>query len=121
MAGARAQAVALSTQSSLASLPPMLKASTDLGIDRSVSRVSLPVAVAIFRVTSPAMNLAVAIYVANLLGLSLAPSTSVQGAALAARTPLGHGSTPGQVRTLASRAQLRRATGITIQMSDSQI
>src|SRR3546814_13940269 len=77
---APAQAVALSTQSSLASLPPMLKASTDLGIDRSVSRVSLPVAVAIFRVTSPAMNLAVAIYVAHWLGISLAPSTIAAGA-----------------------------------------
>src|SRR3546814_15469236 len=66
----------------------MLKASTDLGIDRSVSRVSLPVAVAIFRVTSPAMNLAVAIYVAPWLGISLAPSTIAEGPAVAEMTTI---------------------------------
>lgn len=60
-----AQAVALSTQSSLASLPTMLAATDKLGIGDSIARVSLPIAVAIFRVTSPAMNLAVAIYVAQ--------------------------------------------------------
>ncbi len=112
---APAQAVALSTQSSLASLPPMLKASTDLGIDRSVSRVSLPVAVAIFRVTSPAMNLAVAIYVAHWLGISLAPSTIAAGAAVAAITTIGSVSLPGQVSFLTSIAPICVAMGIPIE------
>ena len=112
---APAQAVALSTQSSLASLPPMLKASTDLGVDRSVSRVSLPVAVAIFRVTSPAMNLAVAIYVAHWLGISLAPSTIAAGAAVAAITTIGSVSLPGQVSFLTSIAPICAAMGIPIE------
>ena len=112
---APAQAVALSTQSSLASLPPMLKASTDLGVDRSVSRVSLPVAVAIFRVTSPAMNLAVAIYVAHWLGISLAPSTIAAGAAVAAITTIGSVSLPGQVSFLTSIAPICVAMGIPIE------
>ena len=112
---APAQAVALSTQSSLASLPPMLKASADLGVERSVARVSLPVAVAIFRVTSPAMNLAVAIYVAHWLGISLAPSTIATGAVVAAVTTIGSVSLPGQVSFLTSIAPICVAMGIPIE------
>ena len=112
---APAQAVALSTQSSLASLPPMLKASAELGVERSVARVSLPVAVAIFRVTSPAMNLAVAIYVAHWLGISLAPSAIAAGAAVAAITTIGSVSLPGQVSFLTSIAPICVAMGIPIE------
>lgn len=112
---APAQAVALSTQSSLASLPPMLKACADLGIDRNISRVSLPIAVAIFRVTSPAMNLAVALYVAHWLGIPLAPSTIAAGAAVAAITTIGSVSLPGQVSFLTSIAPICVAMGIPIE------
>ncbi len=112
---APAQAVALSTQSSLASLPPMLQAAADLGVQRSVARVSLPVAVAIFRVTSPAMNLAVAIYVAHWLGISLAPSAIAAGAAVAAITTIGSVSLPGQVSFLTSIAPICVAMGIPIE------
>lgn len=110
-----AQAVALSTQSSLASLPPMLKAAAELGVARSVSRVSLPVAVAIFRVTSPAMNLAVAIYVAHWLGLPLAPLAIAAGAAVATITTIGSVSLPGQVSFLTSIAPICVAMGIPIE------
>ena len=112
---APAQAVALSTQSSLASLPPMLQAAADLGVQRSVARVSLPVAVAIFRVTSPAMNLAVAIYVAHWLGIALAPSAIAAGAAVAAITTIGSVSLPGQVSFLTSIAPICVAMGIPIE------
>src|SRR3546814_9441600 len=54
-------AVAISTQSSLASLPAMLKSSEDLGVDPKKADVVLPLAVALFRFTSPAMNLAVVV------------------------------------------------------------
>ncbi|HWT41646.1 MAG TPA: cation:dicarboxylase symporter family transporter, partial [Sphingopyxis sp.] len=93
----------------------MLKASADLGVPRSVSRVSLPVAVAIFRVTSPAMNLAVAIYVAHWLGLPLAPSAIAAGAAVAAITTIGSVSLPGQVSFLTSIAPICVAMGIPIE------
>ena len=72
-------AVALSTQSSLASLPAMLSASEDLGVDPKKADVVLPLAVALFRFTSPAMNLAVVVYVAWLLGSpSRSPRHSVR-------------------------------------------
>ncbi len=64
------QAVAISTRSSLASLPAMLAASRTLNVREEVSDVTLPIAVALFRATGPAMNVAVAFYVAGWLGLS---------------------------------------------------
>jgi proton glutamate symport protein len=59
------QAFAVSTQSSLASLPLMLKKAEALGVRESTAGLVLPMAVALLRVTGPAMNLAVALYVAN--------------------------------------------------------
>lgn len=66
-------AVAISTQSSLASLPAMLAASRKLGVREATADFVLPLAVAIFRGTSPAMNMGVAIYAAYLTGTPLSP------------------------------------------------
>src|SRR3546814_11789784 len=76
-------AVAISTQSSLASLPAMLKSSEDLGVDPKKADVVLPLAVALFRFTSPAMNLAVVVYVAWLFGIELTPWEMAIGLAVA--------------------------------------
>ena len=65
------QAVAISTQSSLASLPAMLTSARALGVPERNSDIGLPLAVALFRATGPAMNIAVAIYVAYWLDLPL--------------------------------------------------
>ncbi|PZO71822.1 MAG: sodium:dicarboxylate symporter [Pelagerythrobacter marensis] len=78
-----AQAVALSTQSSLASLPAMLASARRLGIRESTADFVLPLAVAIFRATSPAMNLAVALYVAALAGITPGPAQLAAGVAVA--------------------------------------
>ncbi|MBP7338547.1 cation:dicarboxylase symporter family transporter [Niveispirillum sp.] len=110
-----AQAVALSTQSSLASLPTMLSATAELGIRDSVARVSLPIAVAIFRVTSPAMNLGVAIYVAHWMGIDLSASALFAGAAVAAVTTVGSVSLPGQVSFLTSITPICVAMGVPIE------
>ena len=112
---APAQAVALSTQSSLASLPSMLKSSQDLGVPEGVADVSLPIAVAIFRVTSPAMNLAVAIYVAHWFGIALGPATIAAGAAVAAVTTIGSVSLPGQVSFLTSITPIAVVMGVPIE------
>lgn len=112
---APAQAVALSTQSSLASLPSMLKSSQDLGVPAGVANVSLPIAVAIFRVTSPAMNLAVAIYVAHWFGIALEPTTIAAGAAVAAVTTIGSVSLPGQVSFLTSITPIAVVMGVPIE------
>ena len=68
-----ARAAAFATQSSLACLPAMLAATRKLGVRESTADFVLPLAVAIFRGTSPAMNMGVAIYAAYLTGTPLSP------------------------------------------------
>lgn len=112
---APAQAVAISTQSSLASLPAMLKSSERMGIAAEVAGVPLSIAVAIFRVTSPAMNLAVAIYVAHWLGIELSAGAIAAGAVVAWVTTLGSVSLPGQVSFLTSITPIALAMGVPLE------
>jgi Na+/H+-dicarboxylate symporter len=112
---APAQAVAISTQSSLASLPAMLQASTSLGARRSVAAIVLPIAVAVFRATSPAMNLAVALYVAHLTGTHIGPAQMAAGIATAAITTMGSVSLPGTISFIASVAPVALAMGVPIE------
>lgn len=110
-----AHAVAISTQSSLASLPAMLKGTEKLGIPVARSGVVLPLAVAVFRATGPAMNLAVAIYVAHWYGIPLTPMMLVAGVAAAATTTLGAVSLPGSITFITSIAPICLAMGIPIE------
>jgi proton glutamate symport protein len=77
-------AMAISTQSSLASLPVMLEASEELGLPQRVRGLVLPMADALFRITSPAGNIAVAIYVAHVYGVKLDPGHIAAGVLVAA-------------------------------------
>lgn len=70
-------AMAISTQSSLASLPVMLEAASRIGIPERVRDLVLPMAVTLFRITSPAGNIAVAIYVAHVYGVAIEPGRLV--------------------------------------------
>ncbi len=108
------QAVAISTESSLASLPAMLKGAERLGIPTSTSGVVLPLAVAVFRSTGPAMNLAVAIYVANWFGVPLTAGSLAAGVAVAALTSLGSVSLPGQISYISSIAPIAITMGVPI-------
>jgi proton glutamate symport protein len=107
-----AQAVAISTQSSLASLPAMLKGTETLGIKPTTADVVLPLAVALFRATGPAMNLAVAIYLAHWFGITLGPWQMAAGIAVAATTTLGAVSLPGQLSFISSIAPIAIAMGV---------
>lgn len=79
------QSVALSTQSSLASLPAMIEAARGpLALPPRVVGITLPLAVSLFRLTSPAGNLAVAIYIAGLYGMDLTAWQLASGAVVAA-------------------------------------
>ncbi|WP_174286352.1 dicarboxylate/amino acid:cation symporter [Sphingomonas bacterium] len=110
-----AQAVAISTQSSLASLPAMLKGSEALGAPPTTAGIVLPIAVAIFRATSPAMNLAVALYVARWLGVPIGPGALAAGVATAAITTMGSVSLPGTISYFASVAPVAIAMGVPIE------
>ena len=108
------QAVALSTQSSLASLPAMLDSARRLGVREATSDFVLPLAVAIFRATSPAMNLAVAIYVATLAGVELTPVTLAAGIAVAFVISVGSVSLPGTISFVVSIGPVAAAMGVPI-------
>lgn len=108
------QAVALSTQSSLASLPAMLAACRRLGIADASAEFVLPLAVALFRATGPAMNLAVAIYVARLTGVTLTPVTLAAGVIVACLTTLGAPSISGTVSFISSVGPIALAMGVPV-------
>ncbi len=114
-ATAPAQAVAISTQSSLASLPAMLKGSADLGVPVATSGVALPMAVALFRATGPAMNIGVALYVAHVFGMQLGAGQIAAGIAAGAITTMGAASLPGQISFVSSIAPIAVAMGVPIE------
>ena len=109
------QALAISTQSSLACLPLMLVKSERLGVPESTAGVVLPMAVALLRVTGPAMNLAVALYVANWFGVVLGPGQMAIAVLAAALTSMGAVSLPGQVSFVTSIAPICLAVGIPVE------
>ncbi|MEP3050649.1 MAG: cation:dicarboxylase symporter family transporter [Erythrobacter sp.] len=110
-----AQAVAISTQSSLASLPAMLDSSNRLGIRERTSEFVLPLAVAIFRATSPAMNMAVALYVAALAGVEISPGVAAAGIAVALVISVGSVSLPGSISFVVSIGPIALAMGVPIE------
>ncbi len=114
-ASAEAQAVAISTQSSLASLPAMLKGVKALGVAEAKADVVLPMAVAIFRATGPAMNLGVALYIAYWFGMKLDPWQVAVGVAAGATTTLGAVSLPGSVSFVSSIAPICLAMGVPVE------
>lgn len=66
---APSQLVALGTQSSVASLPVMLRSAKSLGVSEVTADVTLPLAVSIFRFTGPTLTLTVASYAAAMAGM----------------------------------------------------
>jgi Na+/H+-dicarboxylate symporter len=112
---APAQAVAASTRSSLATLPTMLASAERLGVPVHAAGVVLPLAVALFRATGPAMNVAVALYVAHWLGIELGPLQVASGVAVACITTFGAVSLPGQISFVTSIGPISLAMGLPIE------
>jgi Na+/H+-dicarboxylate symporter len=108
-------AVAVSTQSSLASLPAMLASSRRLGVAEETSDVALPLAVALFRATGPSMNISVAIYVAYWLQVPLPPFALIAGIAVASIASYWAVSLPGSLSFVTSIAPIALAMGVPIE------
>ncbi|HEY0597571.1 dicarboxylate/amino acid:cation symporter [Sphingopyxis sp.] len=107
-------AVALSTQSSLASLPAMLRSSTELGVDPKKADIVLPLAVALFRFTSPAMNLAVVVYIAWLFKVELTLWEMAVGLGVAMAAALSSVSLPGSISFVTSIAPIAVSMGVPV-------
>lgn len=107
------QVVAASTQSSLASLPAMLRAAQGpLGVPPHVAGVTLPIAVSIFKVTSAAMNLAVVLFSAHVLGIPVTAGTLVAGFIVACLVSFGVAGIPGASSFFASVVPIALAMGV---------
>lgn len=114
-AAAPVQALAVSTQSSLACLPAMVERARDrLEVSPERAGLLLPLAVAVFRMTSTVANLAVVMFVASLYGLQ--PSLLQMAAAVLVAVLVGVGSVglPGQVSFFAAIAPICLAIGVPV-------
>jgi Na+/H+-dicarboxylate symporter len=106
-------AIAASTQSSLASLPAMLEAALQgLKISPRIADVILPLAVAVFRFTSPVANLAVCFFVAHLYGLEPSLLQIVSAVVVAYAVSIAAVGLPGQISFIASIAPICLALGV---------
>jgi len=110
-----AQAVALSTQSSLASLPAMLDSAGRLGLRASTAEFVLPLAVVIFRATSAAMNLAVVYYIAALAGVEVPLTVAIAGILIASIISLSAVSLPGSISFVVSIGPIALAMGVPVE------
>jgi Na+/H+-dicarboxylate symporter len=108
-----AQVVAISTQSSLASLPAMLEsADRRLGYPKQVAALVLPMAVSLFRLTSPVQYMTSAAFIAWAYGVDLSTAQLLAGALLAVVVSLGSVGLPGQVTFVATNLPVAQAMGL---------
>lgn len=110
------QVVAFSTQSSLAALPAMVEgAQQHLKVPPRVTGLVLPLAVSLFRYTSPAANLGIALYLASFHGIDLAWPQLAAGIGVAAVVSLGAVSLPGQITFFTSCVPICLALGVPLE------
>jgi Na+/H+-dicarboxylate symporter len=115
-AAAPAQAVAFSTQSSLASLPPMVAGAGRLGLPEPVTGLVLPLAVATFKIAAPLTALTVALTLAHLHGIEIGAAQLVLAGLLAIVSTLAVVGLPGQVSFFAANAPAALALGAPIEL-----
>ena len=109
------QAVAASTQSSLATLPAMLdSAQTRLSIPARISGLVLPMAVSLFRITSPIQYVTTACFIAWALGIELGVAMLATGVALSVLVSMGSVGLPGQAIFIATNLPVAQAMGLPI-------
>lgn len=108
------QVIALSTQSSLGSLPAMVAAAAPLGVAPATAGIVLPLAVSLFRAASAAANVAVAIYLAQVHAVPLGIPTLAAGAVIAAAVSVAAVGLPAQVSFFAVIAPVCLATGVPV-------
>jgi proton glutamate symport protein len=110
-------AVAMSSRSSLASLPLMVERSRDvLGVPDRVAGIVLPLAVAIFRMTSPVANLGVVFFCAAVFGVELGVTELIIGGFVAIAISIGSVGLPGEISFVASVAPISMAMGVPIEL-----
>lgn len=111
------QVLAFSTQSSLACLPAMIeRANDDLRIPPRITGLVLPLAVAVFRLTSPVANLAVAYFVAHIFGIQPGVPQMIAAVFVAFAISVGSVGLPGQISFFVSMAPICLALGLPLDL-----
>lgn len=111
-----AQAVAGSSQSSLASLPPMLAGAERMNVSPTTASVVLPLAVALFRIAAPASIVIVTLAMARMTGADIGPAQIAIAALLATINTLVIAGLPNQVTFFAAYAPPAIAAGVPIEL-----
>ncbi len=91
-------------------------ARVSLGVSSATAGLVLPLAVAVFRATSPVANLAVCIYVAHLHGIDLGPAAWFAGGLTALAISVGSVGLPGQISFFVSIAPICIAMGLPLEV-----
>ena len=110
------QAVAISTQSSLASLPAMITGARALGISAQVADITLPLAVSMFRITSPLFNLGIVIFTAHVSGVELDFMRLTIGVALGVLTSLSVVGLPSQFSLFNTTVPISLGMGVPMEL-----
>ncbi len=117
VAAAPVQALAISTQSSLACLPAMVERCRDqLGVSERTVDLVLPMAVTVFRITSSVGNLGVALFVAHIHGIEPGFMQIAAAFLVALAVSIGTVGLPGSASFFASIAPICLALGAPIDL-----
>ena len=110
------QVIAGSTQSSLASLPAMIDSARNrLGYPAALTSLVLPMAVSLFRITSPAQYIAVASFIAWLYGIDVHASQYAVAVLLAAAISMGSTGLPGQANFMTNNMPITQSLGLPVE------
>jgi Na+/H+-dicarboxylate symporter len=115
-AAAPSQAVAFSTQSSLASMPPMLAGAERLGLKPGVPAVVLPLAVAVFRIAAPCSIVVATLAMARMNGVEIGFGALALVVGIATLNTLVIAGLPNQVTFFAAYAPPALAAGVPIEL-----
>ena len=111
------QVTAFATQSSIACLPAMIEQSRDqLRVPDRVTGLVLPLAVSVFKLTSPVANLGVAIFVAQVYGLHPVPVQYLAAVVVALAVSVASVGLPGQVSFFMSTGPICLALGLPLDL-----
>jgi Na+/H+-dicarboxylate symporter len=107
------QILGFSTQSSLACLSAMIEAAqTQLRLPAQASAVTLPMAVSLFRMTSPIVNLSVVLFAAHIHGVELGLAQLIAGIAVATITKFAIVGLPSQITFFTTTVPISYAMGV---------
>ena len=113
---APAQGIAISTQSSLASLPVMLDcARTRLGYREETSSLVLPMAASLFRITSPVQYIVACAFIAWAFGIEIPLLQMLLVVPLTVVVSMGSVGLPGQVSFMATNVPVAQALGLPLE------